>query len=25
LPYDDTPYLPDVTVTNFTELADALL
>jgi len=25
LPYEDTPYLPDVTVTNFTELADALL
>ena len=25
LPYDDTPHLPDVTVTNFTELADALL
>ncbi|MFQ5995109.1 MAG: haloacid dehalogenase type II [Acidiferrobacterales bacterium] len=25
LPYDDTPYLPDVTVKNFTELADVIL
>jgi len=25
LPYEDTPYLPDVTVTDFTELVDALL
>jgi 2-haloacid dehalogenase len=25
LPYEDTPYQPDVTVNNFTELADALL
>ncbi len=25
LPYEDTPYLPDVTVGNFTELADVLL
>ncbi len=25
LPYEDTPYQPDVTVSNFTELADALL
>jgi 2-haloacid dehalogenase len=24
LPYDDTPYRPDVTVTSFTELAEAL-
>jgi 2-haloacid dehalogenase len=25
LPYEDSPHVPDVTVTNFTELADALL
>lgn len=25
LPYEDSPYRPDVTVANFTELADALL
>ena len=25
LPYEDTPYVPDLTVTDFTELADALL
>lgn len=25
LPYEDTPYVPDVTVQDFTELADALL
>ena len=25
LPYEETPYQPDVTVTNFTELAEALL
>ncbi|MCZ6680749.1 MAG: haloacid dehalogenase type II [Candidatus Poribacteria bacterium] len=25
LPYEDSPYLPDVTVSDFTELADALL
>ena len=25
LPYEDTPFVPDVTVRNFTELADALL
>jgi len=25
LPYEDTPYLPDMTVRNFTELADTLL
>ena len=25
LPYEDSPHVPDVTVTNFTELADSLL
>jgi 2-haloacid dehalogenase len=25
LPYEDSPHMPDVTVTNFTELADSLL
>jgi hypothetical protein len=25
LPYEDTPYLPDITVKDFTGLADALL
>ena len=25
LPYEDTPYVPDVTVKDFAELADALV
>jgi len=25
LPYEDTPYQPDLTVADFTELADVLL